>query len=392
MGPLVSVIMANYRGAPYLAASVRSVLAQTHQNLELIIADDHSPDDSARLATALAASDARIKVLLTDRNQGPGAARNRALDAARGDWVAIVDSDDLLHPSRFSRLLAAADRLGADMIADDMVFFGAVPGAGGKTLLQPMALCAPLKVGPALFLRASGEDPAVPALGYLKPMIRRAVLGQARYDTALRIGEDYDLYLRLLLHGARFSVLADPMYLYRRHAASISHRLSVDTVQAMRRAHQALAPLAVSPADLAAAYAGRGIGLDRLLRFETLVQALKSRDFSAAARLIARHPGLVVNLSRSLAERLGRTRAVAAPRLPLRLALDVPPLPEPGAAWTTPPAEHAARLSQLAASHDLAVIASDAGGEWFSALVPEHRALFPAASGDGHSGGGGQKT
>ncbi len=173
---VVSVIMANYLGAAHLDAAMRAVLAQTERRLELIVADDASDDGSVAIARAIAADDRRVRVIASDRNQGPAATRNGALDAARGDWIAVVDSDDLIHPDRLARLIAAADAAGADMVADDLVHFGA-PAEGGRTLLQPLALAAPMTLTAALYLRANGGDPAVPAFGYLKPVIRRAVLG-----------------------------------------------------------------------------------------------------------------------------------------------------------------------------------------------------------------------
>jgi succinoglycan biosynthesis protein ExoO len=72
-----------------------------------------------------------------------------------------------------------------------------------------------------------------PALGYLKPVIRADLLGELRYDEAVRIGEDQDLLLRILLRDANFWVVPTPWYLYRRHRGSISHRLSSDEVTRM---------------------------------------------------------------------------------------------------------------------------------------------------------------
>ena len=137
--PLVSVIMANFRGAAHLEAAMRAVLAQSERRLELILADDASDDDSVAIARAVAEGDGRVRVIASARNGGPAATRNLALDAARGDWIAIVDSDDLIHPERLARLVAAAEAAGADLVADDLGPFGA-PAEGGRTLLQPLAL------------------------------------------------------------------------------------------------------------------------------------------------------------------------------------------------------------------------------------------------------------
>ena len=141
--PLVSVVMANFRGAAHLEPAMRAVLAQSERRLELILADDASDDDSVAIARRVAIGDARVRVLASPRNQGPAATRNLALEAARGDWIAVVDSDDLIHPERLGRLVAAAEKAGADLVADDLVHFGA-PGEQGRTLLQPLGLAAPM--------------------------------------------------------------------------------------------------------------------------------------------------------------------------------------------------------------------------------------------------------
>ncbi|MFH1516801.1 MAG: glycosyltransferase family A protein, partial [Pseudomonadota bacterium] len=100
--PAVSVLMANYNGEPYLAAAIQSVLGQDLTSLELILVDDGSADGSVALAQGIAEQDPRLRVFSGQRLGGPAPVRNFALDQARGDWVAIIDSDDLVHPQRLS--------------------------------------------------------------------------------------------------------------------------------------------------------------------------------------------------------------------------------------------------------------------------------------------------
>lgn len=316
--PRVSVVMANWRGERYLAQAIDSVLAQGMGDLELLVADDASDDRSLEVAHDAAARDRRVRVLPAAANGGPSTARNRALEAARGEWVAVVDSDDLLHPRRLEILLDAADRLGADMVADDMAFFGEGPGTAGRTLLGSLDLRAPRMVDAALFVRSNDSTNDLPSLGYLKPLIRRAAIGDLRYDPVVRVGEDYDLYLRLLLRGARLALVPLPLYLYRRHGTSLSHRLSVAALEPLMAAHEAVvadlgrdAPAAGDPAraDLIRALALRGRSLGHALRFERLVAALKSRRAGAAGALLMRDPALLRSLARSLGERLSRPRA-----------------------------------------------------------------------------------
>ena len=342
--PVVSVVMANFRGAAHLEPAMASVLAQTERRLELILADDASDDDSVAIARRVAETDERVRVIACARNQGPAATRNLALDAARGDWIAVVDSDDLIHPERLARLIAAAEAAGADLVADDLVHFGA-PGQQGRTLLQPLALAAPMTLTAALYLRANGGDPALPSFGYLKPVIRRGTLAGRRYDPRLRIGEDYDLVLRLLIEGARFLLLPDPLYAYRRHAGSISHRLSVETVGAMLAAHRALPPLSGPGARAAAAAVDRQ--LSRSLRYERLVADLKARRWTRALPRLA-DPAMLARLAGSLRDR--RRRAAQAQGRPDAFVPlgPLPDLPPPGQPWASPPAPAAARIAALA--------------------------------------------
>lgn len=346
--PLISVIMANYRGARYLAASMKAVLAQSEPRLELILADDASDDDSVAIARGIAAGDPRVKVIASPRNGGPAVTRNLALDAARGDWIAIVDSDDLIHPQRLARLVQAATAAGADIAADDLVHFGAAERAQGRTLLQGLRLSSPMRLTLDLYLQGNAPGADLPSFGYLKPLIRRSVLGARRYDPALRIGEDYDLILRLLIDGASFLLLPDPLYAYRRHAGSVSHRLSVETVGAMLAAHEALPPIADPAARRTAAAIGRD--LRAALRYEQLVLDIKARRAGAVLPRLA-DPRMLKRLAGSVLDRRRRKAAEAAAGQPARTeSAAPPPMPEAGDGWSEPPADAAAGIAARAST------------------------------------------
>lgn len=102
---LVSVMMPAFNAAGTISQAIDSVLQQDHQRFELIIWDDASTDDTLKVATRAAESDARIRVMGWDRNQGRAAARNAVLANATGSVIAICDSDDISLPSRFSTQL-----------------------------------------------------------------------------------------------------------------------------------------------------------------------------------------------------------------------------------------------------------------------------------------------
>ena len=307
--PLVSVIMANYSGGRYIERAIDSVLAQTITDLELIISDDASPDDSVAKAVARQVRDPRVKLVLADKNGGPARCRNRALEAARGRWIAIVDSDDLIHPERFERLLAVAERSDVEIVADDLLHFHE-DGAPSRLLL-PDHQQVSLEVAPRDWILA-GER-GTPPLGYIKPLIRASLLKRLRYDETLRIGEDYDLVLRLLLGGARLLIVPEPWYFYRRHNASFSHRIAVRDLEAMIDSQQRfMAEAGPFEPSVVAAFEQRQRNLREAMAFEQLVAAIKRRDIRRAAGTVAGHPRALLRLARSVSQHVSRPAALPA--------------------------------------------------------------------------------
>lgn len=105
-GPLVSVIIPAFQCATVLPVAIASVFAQTYLSWEIIVVDDHSPDDiAASLATWL--GDPRVRLIRQHINQGPTAARNAGIRAARGRFVAFLDADDAWHPDKLRRQMDA---------------------------------------------------------------------------------------------------------------------------------------------------------------------------------------------------------------------------------------------------------------------------------------------
>jgi succinoglycan biosynthesis protein ExoO len=298
--PSVSVIMANHNGARFLEASIASVLGQSLHNLELLFCDDASSDESLAIAQRIAAADPRLRVLAADRNGGPAVARNSGLDAARGEWIAIVDSDDLIHPLRLERMIARAGDLGADIVADDLVYFGANLG---RTLLGDLGLSRPWQPSAAEFLGAEMADPPIP-VGYLKPVFRRDAIRDIRYRTYMTVGEDFDLLVRAVLGGAALAVLPEAYYLYRRHADSISHRLSARNVEGMIRAGDELTENL--PQGLETLMEQRRRMQVRARDFAALVEKLKGPGKGLALRDLARNPALAQPLVQACRERLAR--------------------------------------------------------------------------------------
>jgi len=114
--PLVSIITPNYNGQKFIRNTIESVIKQTFQNWEMIIVDDGSTDDSLQIIEEYAKQDPRIKFLKTNLAKfpkliaGPGAARNTAIDAAKGKYIAFLDNDDLWHPTKLEKQISFLEK------------------------------------------------------------------------------------------------------------------------------------------------------------------------------------------------------------------------------------------------------------------------------------------
>jgi len=97
---VVSVVTPSYNAARFICAAIESVQAQTYQSWEIIVADDCSTDETCAIVEEMAMRDERIRLMQLPRNKGPAAARNVAIEAARGRYIAFLDSDDLWLPGK----------------------------------------------------------------------------------------------------------------------------------------------------------------------------------------------------------------------------------------------------------------------------------------------------
>ena len=117
--PKISIIVPVYKVEPYLRKCVDSILAQTFTDYELILVDDGSPDNCGKICEEYAAADSRVKVI-HQNNQGLSVARRVGLNAAKGEWIGWVDSDDWIEPNHFAALYNAAVGSDVDMVSCDI--------------------------------------------------------------------------------------------------------------------------------------------------------------------------------------------------------------------------------------------------------------------------------
>ena len=112
---LVSIITPAWKAEAFIRATIDSVMAQTYPHWEMIIVDDCSPDNTAAIVDAIALKDPRVRLVRHTQNGGPATARNTAVTAARGRWIAMLDSDDQWLPTKLEQQLAFHKQVGGKL-------------------------------------------------------------------------------------------------------------------------------------------------------------------------------------------------------------------------------------------------------------------------------------
>jgi succinoglycan biosynthesis protein ExoO len=209
--------MPAYNTADYITEAIESALNQTIEDIEVIVVDDKSSDQTADVAEAI--KDPRVKVIRLKENQGAAVARNCAIDAATGTWVAVLDSDDWYAPDRLETLLNVAEEWQADMVADDLYYTEGRDKHPWTTHTERSGehTAAAVIVDPVTYVRKDIPEKRGLHLGFSKPLMNRKFLNDfnIRYENEIRLGQDFFVYLRALAHGARFVFYPKPYYYYR---------------------------------------------------------------------------------------------------------------------------------------------------------------------------------
>ena len=113
---LVSVVMPNYNGARFIGPAIESVLKQTYRNIELIIVDDHSSDTSFEIIQEYCKEDSRVSAVKLTKNSGVAVARNIGIGEAQGQYIALLDSDDVWEKDKIELQLNLAITKGSDLV------------------------------------------------------------------------------------------------------------------------------------------------------------------------------------------------------------------------------------------------------------------------------------
>ncbi len=310
----ICVIIAARNAADTIGRAVASALAQP-EVAEVLVVDDASTDATGAAAGAVSDGSGRLRVIRLAENGGPSVARNRAIAESQAPLIAILDADDFLLPGRFAAI-AGSD---LDLAADNMVF---VSPERAETI-SPADLPAfpagfrPVDATGFVLGNISSGKVRRGELGFLKPVMARAFLDRhgLRYDESMWLGEDYDLYVQMLLRGARFGLTRHVGYVAVERGGSLSgrHRTAdLVALEAACRRHAATPGLAP---DLRAAIAAhlRQVTGKRLLR--EFLDTKRAAGFGGALAYALSPPSRFLPIARGVArDKLAALRpAPAAP-------------------------------------------------------------------------------
>ena len=318
--PRVTVIMTCYNSGDGVRRAIDSVLTQTCSDLELIVVDDASTDSTPEILAEMAANEPRIRVILNERNAGPGIARNTAISEARGQWIAVIDSDDWYEPRRLEVLLDEAERDGAVLIADnqffvrentDRPFYQLRPrGVGRVRRLTPYDLVKGDRWG------------RMANLGLLKPIVKREFLEDCdiRYDEEPCVGEDFYFLLECTQRASYLLFVTEPLYNYQIRKGSLGSSPSVESMIAIRLLHERFTELlqpTVAPSFLQL-MEKRARDLDNAIRYKRLIIPIKALDLRRSIIQFLSDPGVapivirmfLLHLSRRMAYLTGVRRQI----------------------------------------------------------------------------------
>lgn len=220
-GDLITIVLPVHNGARYLQQSLDSIASQTYTRWELVLVDDASTDATPDLLAAAAVRDPeRLRVLRHERNQGLPAALNTGFAAARGAYRTWTSDDNAYLPEALATMKS---RLDADPgLAGVYADYSVIDGAGDKLGDERLPDARGLITG----------SEAIPCFLWRETVWQRV----GAFATNMALAEDYEYWLRVLAAGLRVAPVHESLYLYRRHAASLTDRRRGETFAAAERA------------------------------------------------------------------------------------------------------------------------------------------------------------
>lgn len=316
----IGVIIPAMNAQETIGRAVASALVQ-EEVVEVVVVDDGSRDRTAQAARDADDGTGRLKIIVSARNIGPAGARNLAIARSFAPHIAVLDADDFLLAGRFAAL--ADPDADWDLSADNIVFASAEKARQfvGRSAFETGGMAQRLTF--ERFVQANMSRPDRPRgeLGFLKPVIRRSFLERHGlvYNERLRLGEDFELYARMLLAGARFRIIAACGYVAVERATSLSASHSAADLAALVAADQQLLDQPLAPADRRALAAHHTQCAERW-HHRHFLDAKRERGLVRALAENAALPRLILDAAKGVAQdkwrERQRRRMMGRPQLP----------------------------------------------------------------------------
>lgn len=305
-----SVVIPTYGAEETLVRAVESALAQTLRDIEVIIVDDASPDQSWPLIAGLMARDRRVRAVRNKTNRGKSISMNRAVSVARGRWLAVLDADDWYHPERLEVLIGAAERRHVQMVADNQVLYDARADRMVGTAWPEGATTWKLSFDDFLLGSNAYENFN---LGMLKPVIRLDFMRKVGlgYEATARQGEDFFHLLQFYLAGGKALVCDTPYYYYTQPFGTISRewshaertRYDFQNAYEINRRYLKDASHVMTDRQRRRLEA-RHRGLKVLESYFSAKDAVSEKRWLDVPLMLARQPGTFLHIARRLGDRL----------------------------------------------------------------------------------------
>lgn len=219
--PLVSVIIAVYNGAPYIDDCLTSIVGQTYKNLEIIICNDASTDNSGDLLEKWKDIDNRIIVIHNTENMYAGTSRNRCFKMAKGKYFCLQDIDDVSHIDRVEKLVSVMENEDVDFVSSPMECFENSYTSVSSVMVQR-------KEYPTNKSFLWGISFNHPATMFSSKCIM--TVNGYRISRETKRCEDYDLFMRLYQAGFKGKNISEPLYYYRYDKETIKRGATIDSI------------------------------------------------------------------------------------------------------------------------------------------------------------------
>lgn len=198
---LISVIMAAYNAEATIRQSIQSVLNQTYSNLELLVIDDCSRDGTATLAEKIAKTDSRVRLIFNEKNSGVSYTRKHGLKEAKGEWIAILDSDDAWAPKKLEKQIKLQEKTNADLLFTGSAFMD----SEGNPI--NWYLHAPAEITYRQLLKQN-------VLSNSSALVRKELYAK-HYAVGDGMHEDFAIWLGILKEDRKAYGVDEPLLIYR---------------------------------------------------------------------------------------------------------------------------------------------------------------------------------